>query len=222
MSARPLRMFVTLGTDHHPFDRLVDWLDEWTPPAGTRVEVLVQHGSTRAPRNHPGRPFLTVEELGTVVTQSDIMLTQGGPGGIMNARQSGLVPIVVPRLASLGEVVDDHQVAFCRRLGSIGSVQCVEDQAGLYDALDLAVLSPDRLRCEPAPSTVDDVTRAAFAAAVQQAVTRRRTGWRGRLPGRPVVTGADGPQLEPVAQVSAGAHVAQVAQDQPKSRSKSA
>jgi hypothetical protein len=28
-NARPLSLLVSVGTDFHPFDRLVSWVDEW-------------------------------------------------------------------------------------------------------------------------------------------------------------------------------------------------
>ena len=40
----PPFVFVTVGTDHHPFDRLVQWADEWTTRTG--IACLVQTGTS--------------------------------------------------------------------------------------------------------------------------------------------------------------------------------
>ena len=48
------------------------------------------------------------------------VVCHGGPGTILGARHRGAVPIVVPRQHRLGEHVDDHQVAFSRRLAADG------------------------------------------------------------------------------------------------------
>lgn len=178
-----VRVFVTLGTDHHHFDRLLSWIEHWVQrPQAEGTFVLVQHGSSRAPTGVETRDFLPVEELSLVVALYDVIVTQGGPGGIMDARRVGRVPIAVPRLSALNEVVDDHQVAFCRRLDTLGQVRCVEDEMSLHSALDAAVRDPESLRCPPAGEVVDERTWQAFGAAVDRAVEHRRTGLRGRLP----------------------------------------
>jgi UDP-N-acetylglucosamine transferase subunit ALG13 len=184
-TAAPVEVFVTLGTDHHQFERLLGWVDRWQPPADVPVHVLVQHGSSPAPKHHDAQAFLTVDQLHRTVAAADVIVTQGGPGGIMDARQAGRIPIAVPRLVALDEVVDDHQVAFCRRLDGLGQIRCVEDEATLHAVLDASVRAPADVRCEPPPATVDEQTCAAFALAVETAVTDRRPGWRGRLPRRP-------------------------------------
>ena len=39
MSAERL-VFVTVGTDYHPFDRLVDWIDRWVAGEADPPHVL--------------------------------------------------------------------------------------------------------------------------------------------------------------------------------------
>lgn len=52
------------------------------------------------------------------------------------------MPVVVPRLARLGEVVDDHQVTFGRWMAERGQAHCVEDEEGLRAHLDAALADP--------------------------------------------------------------------------------
>ncbi|MGH3659367.1 MAG: glycosyltransferase, partial [Micromonosporaceae bacterium] len=61
MNALPL-VLVTVGTDHHPFDRLVGWADQWAADRG-HVRVLVQHGATAPPRHATGHDFLDHAQL---------------------------------------------------------------------------------------------------------------------------------------------------------------
>jgi UDP-N-acetylglucosamine transferase subunit ALG13 len=42
-------VLVVVGTDCHPFDRLVDWVERWQEARGDSVRCVVQHGSSRAP-----------------------------------------------------------------------------------------------------------------------------------------------------------------------------
>ncbi len=41
---RPL-VFATVGTDHHRFERLMDWMDAWG--AHPEARLVVQHGNAR-------------------------------------------------------------------------------------------------------------------------------------------------------------------------------
>ncbi len=121
------RMFVTVGTDHHPFERLITWAENW---AG-RVddwEVQVQHGRTRAPRVGIGFDFCDHDRLQELFETSDVIVTHGGPATITEARRHGHRPIVVPRDPTLGEHVDNHQQLFSRRLGAAGVVELVETE----------------------------------------------------------------------------------------------
>ena len=131
-----MRVFVTVGTDHHPFTRLLSWVDEWSA-AHPKDEVVVQHGASpvRAATPGPHHELMEVEELRTQLARADVAVCSAGPGAVMDARAQGRFPVVVPRLAALGEAVDDHQVAFARHLESHGLARCVESAADLDAAL---------------------------------------------------------------------------------------
>lgn len=174
-------VFVSVGTDHHPFDRLVMWIESWVPPKDVDVKVLVQYGFSRTPEHLPAQAFLEAEELRTAIRSADVVVTQGGPGGIMDARRAGIIPIVVARSASLGEVVDDHQIAFTRHLALLGEVVEAAGESELHRALDAGVLEPNIYRTDRAPATGPE-TIAAFAEQVERVVQQPPAGLRSRLP----------------------------------------
>jgi UDP-N-acetylglucosamine transferase subunit ALG13 len=159
---------VTVGTDHHRFDRLMDWLERWNATRPGAIDWIVQHGSTRPLAGADGFAMTSREELLELLRAADVVVTQGGPGGIMDSRECGAVPIVVPRLARLDEVVDDHQVAFARQLGGRGLVVVAESEAELHAALDRAVADPASLAV--GPGSVSDVSQtvARFGDAVDR------------------------------------------------------
>ncbi|MDQ1740869.1 MAG: hypothetical protein QOE53_2521, partial [Pseudonocardiales bacterium] len=131
---------------------------------------IVQHGSTRPLAGTDGTDCFGMKpraELLELLRAADVVVTQGGPGGIMDSRECGTVPIVVPRLARLDEVVDDHQVAFTRQLAGRGLVVAVESEAELHAALDRAVGDPASLVVGDHSSDVSQ-TVARFGAAVAQ------------------------------------------------------
>lgn len=127
-------IFVSVGTLHYPFDRLM---------AALRVlpaeELVVQHGSATPP---PGvaeaAPFLSLSEMVAHIDAADQVITHAGCGTIFHAIRAGHTPVVVPRLKRFGEHVDDHQLELARSLAAEGKVMAVPDPRDLPAALSNA------------------------------------------------------------------------------------
>lgn len=146
MTDRPL-LLVTVGSDHHPYDRLVGWVDRWLADGGRdRVDCVAQYGTARRPAHAESYDFMAHDRLLELMRQSTALITQGGPMGIVEARRSGVVPIAVPRRRALGEVVDDHQRAFCRQLAEEGDLLLAEDEPSLRVALERVLANPGAYR----------------------------------------------------------------------------
>jgi UDP-N-acetylglucosamine transferase subunit ALG13 len=131
---RSLRVLVTVGTDFHPFQRLIDWADRWAE-AHPASRVLVQHGSTPGPLLAEGIPFLSPDALHREMEAADVVVTHGGPATITEARRRRKLPVCVPRDPALGEHVDDHQLRFARFLGERGMVRLVTAEVDFDRAL---------------------------------------------------------------------------------------
>jgi UDP-N-acetylglucosamine transferase subunit ALG13 len=132
------RILVTVGTDHHPFQRLVDWADHYAT-THPEHEVFIQYGSA-VPPQHPWRSaLLDHAQLLTEIERSDVVVCHGGPATITDVRRSGLIPICVPRDAVLGEHVDAHQQRFAARIASANLVDTQTDVANLDAAVEAAV-----------------------------------------------------------------------------------
>jgi UDP-N-acetylglucosamine transferase subunit ALG13 len=100
------------GTDHHPFSRMVEWVDA-AAARRAGVRFLVQHGaSTSAPRVAEGAPFIPHDRLVALLAEATVVVCHGGPGTITDAREAGHVPLCLPRDPGLGEHVDGHQQRF--------------------------------------------------------------------------------------------------------------
>ncbi len=145
------RVVVFLGTDHHPFGRLVEWVDRWAA-AHPDVPCFIQHGPAPAPTFAPGKPYVGVEELRATVAGAEVIVGHAGPGTIIDALEAGRIPVVVPRLARFGEVVDDHQVAFGRLMQERGRAVLAEDEQAVGAAIDRALANPSVVA---APSPVE-------------------------------------------------------------------
>ena len=152
---------VSLGTDHHAFDRLVRWADDYARRRPD-LRVLVQHGHSQAPARASGTPFLPGEELSEAMRAASVVVTHGGPGTITQARAAGQLPVVVARDPELEEHVDDHQLLFVRRVEEAGRVLACTTAQQLHTFMDRALESPGDFRVDP--SSDDGPDRAARRA----------------------------------------------------------
>lgn len=135
-------LFVSVGTDHHRFDRLIDWVDEWVTLHPDRVGYVLQHGYSRPSELALNHAILAQSEVMAILRETPIIVTQGGPGSIVDARLAGRLPIAVPRHHSLREVVDDHQVAFCDVMEASGHCLVADTRDRLHELLELALQNP--------------------------------------------------------------------------------
>ncbi len=125
-------IFVTVGTNEAPFDRLLEALDALPPD----MSLFVQCGaSLLRPSRAQCVEFLPYDEVLEAMRTADVVVTHAGVGSVLTALSAGKRPVVVPRLRRFGEAVDDHQVAFARKLERTGLVSVVEDLVHLPDAL---------------------------------------------------------------------------------------
>src|SRR5438105_268964 len=96
-------VFVTVGTDHHPFDRLCAWADAWVKAARhPEIPWFVQSGTSKPPVAAPHRDYIGYDEMCSSMSRAVAVVCHGGPATIMDARRLGRVPIVVPRSADIG------------------------------------------------------------------------------------------------------------------------
>jgi UDP-N-acetylglucosamine transferase subunit ALG13 len=125
-------IFVTVGTHHQPFQRLLDALVT-LPPA----ELVVQfgHGSPPGGLRH-AVPFMSFGEMLEHFAAADAVVTHAGVGSILCARRAGHVPVVTPRQRRYGEHVDDHQEELVEALEDLEAVVAVREMDRLPDAVD--------------------------------------------------------------------------------------
>lgn len=154
-----------VGTDHHPFDRLIRWVDAWSMQHPD-VECLAQYGSSTPPRHARGQALYSHAEVDALLHRADVVVCHGGPSTIIEARRSGRCPIVVPRLAHLHEHVDDHQDRFVARLAAAGLVRAVRDADDFVASLDAWCAAPLEARLAHADAEASSESVRRFGAVV--------------------------------------------------------
>jgi UDP-N-acetylglucosamine transferase subunit ALG13 len=178
--ARPL-LFVTVGTDPHPFDRLVGWVDRWLADHDD-VDAMIQHSASRPPTRGKAVAFLPPDEMQEFVDRATVVICHAGTI-VSECRRLGVVPVVVPRLRRMGEAVDDHQISFARRFAAQGIVVCCETESELRRELTFRITEGGSRRQTNSPNDVfqqpPGVERAARALERLVAVPRRRQSWVG-------------------------------------------
>jgi len=176
--SRPPLVLVTVGSDHHPFDRLVDWIDAWlrTRPPGS-VRCVMQYGTSHPPTVAEGKDFFPSDDLQALMAEAAVVVTQGGPMGVFEARDNGAVPIVVPRSHELGEHVDNHQQAFGRKLAADGMVHVPGTSAELAQLIDAALSDPASFTAVADAEAQErvDTTTARLGEIVDQLTSHRRS-----------------------------------------------
>jgi UDP-N-acetylglucosamine transferase subunit ALG13 len=164
-------VFVSVGTDHHPFDRLVDLTESWAARAG--VACFIQSGTSKPPGRASGSAYLRYPLMAEAMRTATAVVCHGGPATIMLARQCGRIPIVVPRDPERGEHVDGHQIEFTRWMAAKGQIVLAESSDDLESHLDAAVADPASFRVD----TDEGETAAAvrrFGELVDDLIDRKR------------------------------------------------
>ena len=112
------RLVVTVGTTDRCFRRLIERLVEVVPAS---VEVLWQTGrSDVADLPIEAKALVPEGELVAAIDRADAVITHAGSGSLALALRRGKMPVFVPRRASFGEQIDDHQLELAAWAGAQG------------------------------------------------------------------------------------------------------
>lgn len=166
----PDTIFATVGTDHHPFERLMDWCGR-ARIGENAIRTFAQYGTARLPRGWEGADFLTYPQMVEQIRRARVVVTHGGPATVALCLALGKRPIVVPRLRSQGEVVDDHQVAFAERLELSRHARVATTLEALNHAIEEALAAPSDEESDLSLFRSDESVRR-FEALVKELVAR--------------------------------------------------
>lgn len=114
-------IFVTVGTERFPFDRLIRAVDELHDVLqGEPVFMQTGYG-TYTPSCEYQR-FLPFNEYREKIRQARIVVSHAGAGTFLNCAEFGKVPIMMARRRCFGEHVDDHQEMLVKRMAERGLI----------------------------------------------------------------------------------------------------
>lgn len=124
-------IFVTVGTHEQPFNRLVEYMDNWS--RNHDEKVVIQTGySTYEPKYCEWKKLYPYQEMIKKVEEARIVITHGGPSSFIMPLQIGKTPLVVPRKLDFNEHVNNHQMAFSKAVEDrMGTIKVIEDEKDL-------------------------------------------------------------------------------------------
>ena len=129
-------IFVTVGSQKFQFNRLLQEIDALIEKGVISDKVFAQSGcSDYEPKHYEYKPFLDRDEFAAREDECGILITHGGTGAIIGAVKKGKKVIAVPRLASYGEHVDDHQIQLIEQFREQNLICGIADVTELEQAL---------------------------------------------------------------------------------------
>lgn len=187
-----MRILVTVGTALQPFDRLLQFTDEAISSLGVPVTGICQHGCSQVrPRELTCKETISRIDFEAEIAQSDVVICHGGVGALWSALREGHRPLVMARLGSKGEHVNDHQLEIVQALGQQGRIEVIENAGQLREAL----LRHARGESRRGERVGDDPARLSkVAAAIAEGPARRTAPLLGKFVLRTLA--AMGPALE--------------------------
>src|SRR3990170_1877416 len=133
-------IFVSVGANPHPFNRLVEKMDELVRNGEVKEEVILQVGMT------PYQPmyvkkckkFWSIKEYESILKKCNLIISHAGLGNVMAAREHKKPIIVVPRQKRFSEHIDDHQLELSHYLEKNKRCFAVYDIDKLKDKIKIA------------------------------------------------------------------------------------
>lgn len=116
-------IFVILGTQDIPFNRMLEMVDTLIERYNITEDVVAQIGHTEYKAKHfTCIPFLNEVDFQEYIKQASAIITHAGSGALFSAIKSGKKAIAVARLKEYNEMPDDHQTELVKKLSQEGYI----------------------------------------------------------------------------------------------------
>ena len=128
-------IFVTVGMHSTGFDRLIKKMDEIAEKIDEHVIMQIGH-TQYTPKNAEYFRFKTYEEIKEIMSKARLVVCQGAMSAI-DALILSTSALVIPRSKEWGEVINDHQLTFAKKLEEMGLVNVVENIGELEKIINI-------------------------------------------------------------------------------------
>ncbi|MGM7721719.1 PssE/Cps14G family polysaccharide biosynthesis glycosyltransferase [Metabacillus sp. Hm71] len=128
-------IFITLGTQRFPFNRIIDQVKELRKTY--KGDIVIQSGYTTCELNGvTSQSFMDSDLFINNINKADIIITHGGTSSIIKSLEAQKKVIAVPRLAKFKEHVDDHQLDICLTFEKKGYLTVLKENEHLIDKIE--------------------------------------------------------------------------------------
>ena len=132
-------IFVSVGTRHNGFDRLIKKLDELSGEGKIKEQIVAQIGNGKyIPSHIEAIKFCSPQEFDDLISQSSMVVSHAGVGVMMSAILKRKPVIALPRKASLNEMDDDHQFNTAKQFEQEEMILVAYDESQLEGCFDKA------------------------------------------------------------------------------------
>lgn len=147
-------IFVSVGSQKFPFNRLLKKIDELIENGTIKEKVFAQIGvSDYKPQNFDFVDFMTQDEFNNMIEKCDLLITHAGTGVIINAVKREKKVIATPRLSKYGEHVDDHQIQLINQFDELKFIEPLYE----LDNLDNVILNIKKKKFNKYVSNTDTI-----------------------------------------------------------------
>lgn len=125
-----LSVFVTVGTNHYDFSRMLKLVDECLLLLNQQVELTLQYGFSTLEKSYSNskcEKMFSREEAEYYYANSDLVFSHCGIGSIYNSLNFNRPTVIIPRLAKYNEFSDDHQLQIAREIATNPLVFMIEE-----------------------------------------------------------------------------------------------
>ncbi len=126
-------IFVTIGTQA-PFDRFIRLIDEWAATIDEPVIAQTCNGEYK-PKHIKTVSFIQPDEFNKYLDDASLIIGHAGMGTILTAMKKDKPILVFPRMASLGEHRNEHQLATSKKMKEKGYCNVAMDEDELHSML---------------------------------------------------------------------------------------
>jgi UDP-N-acetylglucosamine transferase subunit ALG13 len=127
-------IFVTVGTQGS-FDRLISAMDEIAASLPEIPFVAQVSKGNYVVKHMKTLDFITPTEFDDYFSKAKLIVSHAGMGTIISAFERNKPIVIFPKLHSLGEHRNDHQMATAKKLGSLNYVHVAYNQTELRDKI---------------------------------------------------------------------------------------
>ena len=134
-----LKLFVPLGTQKFPFNRLILALNKLIEQKKYQPnDILVQSTifDIEVNCNHVG--LIPINEFNQYMEKAEVIVTHSGVNSIISSMKLQKPLIIVPRLHKYGEHVDDHQLEIANLMENKFNILVLKDINDLADFIEEA------------------------------------------------------------------------------------